>query len=79
MLILAIVGAAIVFALGYFIGTQNEGIPEGVFDGQLVVTSVDAEDEDEQDRVVLSMRFNEGIDIDDIENRKHIAFQVVTE
>lgn len=79
MLILAIVGVAIVFAAGYFIGTQNEGIPEGVFDGQLVLTSVEAKDEEEQDRVVLSMRFDEGIDIDDIEKRKHITFQVVTE
>lgn len=76
MLILAIVGAAILFALGYFVGTQNEDVPEGIFDGQLVVKSVE---EDEESRVVLSMRFDDEIDIDDIEKKKQVTFQVVTE
>jgi hypothetical protein len=79
MLILVIVGLVFVFAAGYFIGTQNEGIPEGIFDGRLVVKSIDGDGEDEEDRVVLSMQFDEEIDIDQIENKKQVTFQVVTE
>lgn len=76
MLILVIVAAAILFAAGYFIGSQNEGVSEGIFDGQLVVKSVEDE---EESRVLLSMRFDEEIDIDQIENKKQVTFQVVTE
>jgi predicted thioredoxin/glutaredoxin len=76
MLILAIVVVAFVFALGYFIGTQNEAVPDGTFDGKLVVKSI--EDEDES-RVVLSMQFENEIDIDDIEKKKQVTFLVVTE
>lgn len=79
MLILAIVLGAIIFSAGYFIGIQNEGIPEGMYDGQLIVKSVAAKDDGDDERVVLSMQFEKDIDIDDIENKKHVTFQVVTQ
>lgn len=76
MLILVIVGAFFVFGLGYFIGTQNENDPDVIFDGQLVVKSIEDE---EESRVVLSMRFEDEIDVDDIEKKKQVTFLVVTE